>query len=148
MIELTYTYADSNGAKRRKHFYGNTRREAERKRDEFKRAIENGLRPDSQKMTVSEWVNEYVDTYGAAGFSTYITRIVDAIGARLLDSVREIDLQRLLNAEAGRSYSFLNKYSQIIKRIFRKANTNRLIMFDPSADLKLPDYERGTHRAL
>ena len=148
-ISLDVGY-DSSGKRIRKYFYGKTRIEAERKKAAF--LSRGSYRPD---ISVSEWVDVYLKTYRTGVNPLYLAqdnvpynRIKSEIGERPMASVREIDLQALLNKTAGMSFSFITKYSQAIKRVFKKARKNGVIADDPSEDLKLPAYTKGSHRAL
>jgi len=138
-------YAE-NGKRIIKHFYGRTKKEAERKRDEYKARLNAGLKTGD--CTVSDWIDEYASVYGIDGVEAYCTRLKAAVGKLKIKDVTEKDLQKALNSAAGMSQSYLNKYRQTIKRIFKRARINRLIYQDPAEDLPYLSGTSGTHRAL
>lgn len=143
-----------NGKPDRKYFYGHTRAEAIRKRDEYKAQRETGLRLDPN-MTVEQWVEIFKETYRTNIDEFYLdmdatpyNRLVKRLGKMRLMDVRESDLQSALNAVSGMSFSTVDKYAQAIRRVFARARKNRLIAENPATDLILPGYVKGTHRAL
>ncbi len=146
---------DENGKRVRKCFYGHTRAEAERKRDEYLRMRGRGGDRYQAGITLGEWIDEYSKTYRTGINPLYLdrdlvpyTRLKKRLGEMVLKAVREVDLQAALNELQGQSYSSVRTYRQTIRRIFAKAYRNGLIAVDPSEDLKLPAYTKGTHREL
>ena len=143
-----------DGSLNRKFFYGRSRAEAERKRDEYLQSLREEKRVNPQ-ITVSEWVDQYLSTYLTSVNPLYkninyvpYNRIKNNFGSRLLRSITEIDLQSSLNALAGKSFSTITKYKQALQRVFRKAYKNKLIADDPSDDLQTPAYTKNSHVAL
>ena len=146
------TGRDAAGKLTRKYFYGATRAEAQKKKDAYLRSQQNA---PMSVVTVEQWVDEYMNAYRANVNALYKSqdavpyeRLKRDLGTRALASIREIDLQSSLNGLAGMSFSTCDKYLQAIKRVFKKARKNRLIPDDPAEDLALPQYTKGTHRAL
>ena len=144
----------ADGKPDRKYFYGHSRAEAEKKRDEFKERMLAGsaFSPD---ITVSEWVSVFKKTYRNKVNSAYLgmddvpyNRLVSSIGYMRMSDVRESDLQSALNAVSGMSYSTVDKYAQCIRRVFLRAQKNKVIRDNPSVDLVVPASSKGTHRAL
>ena len=78
----------------------------------------------------------------------YNRYIGPAIGAMRLRDVRDIQLQAILNSQAGRSYSHVSKLWMVIQEMFRQDYHSRLIIFDPSEGLKLPKSSRNSYRSL
>lgn len=143
---------DAEGKRIRKYFYGNTRLEAQRKKDEYLASL-TGIKRTN--ITVSEWIDEFLKTYPPKSNPLYsassivpYNRIKTAIGSRLVGSIREADLQKFLNSMAGYSQSTLSKQMQVLKKVFAKARKNKLIADDPAEDIIPPDGTSGTHRAL
>ena len=154
LIQVSVTYGHAGAKRLRKVFYGHTRQEAEAKRDRFLAGISRDSRypPD---MTLSEWADVYLQTYRTAVNPLYYQidnvpyeRLKRALGTRPLSSIREADLQQALNQVAGMSFSTATKYRQAIQRLMKKAYQNGAIATDPSIGLRIPQYTRGTHRAL
>lgn len=155
LIQVTLVVGhDENGKFIRKYFYGHTRTEAEAKREEYKAHRASGS-SYAQNITVAEWVAEYKRTYRQNVNPAYIgiddvpyNRLVKEMGYKAMTDVTESDLQKALNKVAGMSYSTVDKYRQVIKRLFERARKNKIISENPAADLILPQHTKGTHRAL
>lgn len=153
-VQITYTdgYRE-DGKPNRISFYGRSRAEAERKRDAYKAHGKEWISGDD--ITVAEWVEQFKTIYRKKVNPAYLhiddipyNRLCDAIGDMTLSSVREADLQRALNQVAGMSESTIDKYQQAIKRVFLRAEKNKLIPSSPATDLIIPDGKSGSHRAL
>lgn len=136
--------------------YGATLEEAITKMVEKKKELESSLEAKGGNMTVKEWFDLWKSTYKdntkmtAKSLKMYDEKFVylkPIYGMKLKD-VQEGHLQKILNAEAGRSFSHLNKLRSVMTQLFSKARKLRYIVFDPSEDLTLPDYTKGTRRSL
>ena len=143
-----------DGSPDRKYFYGHTAKEAEAKRDEYKRRFLIGA-SFPQNITVSEWIDVFKGAYRQNVNSAYLSidavpyaRLSAALGNRRMIDIRETDLQTALNAVTGMSYSTVDKYRQAIKRVFARAVKNKIIDDNPASELLLPPYVKGSHRAL
>lgn len=153
-IQVTLTVGTRpDGTQERKSFYGKTRTEAIRKRDEYKSKMSLGI--VDNKVTVSDWVDVCLRLYRtnvnpayAKGDAVPYNRLKAALGRKLVSEVREADLQALLNTLEGTSSSNIKKHYQAFFRVFEKARTNRLIFVNPADGLDIPDGTKGTHRAL
>ena len=136
--------------------YGKTEEEAIAKKIEKLQALESG-RIDSSK-TVKEWADVWFSTYvqhrkiTAKSKRMYReqldNKILPAIGKVQLRKVTSLRLQQLLNAHAGESRSACEKLRMVLKALFSQAFANRLLPFDPSLDLALPETTEGKHRRL
>ena len=139
---------------KRHYFYGHSRTEAQKKRDEYKAHLAYNI-PTPSTLTVDAWIEQYLNTYKGninaayeASYEVPYRRLSIALRGRPLQSITERILQSQLNDLAGMSFSTVEKYRQAIKAVFGKAYRNKLIPDDPSLELKLPKYTKGTHRAL
>lgn len=146
---------DDNGKIIRKYFYGRSRKEAEKKRDEYKRMQEMGLSADADDMTLNDWIDEWLRRYKqdvnpnyVNNFMVQVNRLRAALGGRLIRSIREADLQGALYALKGMSSSSIDKYHTVIRQVFMRAKRNKIIPDDPAEDLTVPEGTVGTHRAL
>ena len=142
-----------DGSPERKSFYGKTRTEANRKRDEYKAKMAIGI--IDSKISVADWVDTCLRLYRtnvnpayAKGDAVPYNRLKAALGKKQVAEVREADLQALINKLDGTSSSNIKKYYQAFFRVFEKARTNRLIFINPAEGLDLPEGTKGTHRAL
>ena len=143
-----------DGRPDRKYFYGHTRTEAEKKRDEYKARLASGLSLDND-ITVAKWVDIYLVTYRGRVNDAYLkgdaapyNRLAKRLGNMRVADVREADLQRALDEVAGMSYSTVDKYRQAIRRVFERARKNKLISENPAEYLITPVSKKGSHRAL
>lgn len=146
---------DQNGKTIRKYFYGATREEANRKRDQFKREKEMGLSDLTDELTVAEWIDIWYQKYkpnieanSARNYQALIKRLKTRIGSRLIKTISEADLQSALYDISDMSSSTIEKYHSLICQVFSRATRNRIIPFDPSDDLLVPAGYKGSHRAL
>lgn len=135
---------------------GATEEEALEKKLRKLQQLEAGLvKSDS---TVERWASVWYSTYvehrritakSKAMYKGILDReIVPALGKVKLSKVTPLRLQQLLNSHAGESSSGVGKLRMVIKALFKRAYLNRLIPFDPSEGLELPDTTRNGHRSL
>lgn len=133
-----------------------TEEDAIAKKLEKLRQLEAG-RLDSAS-TVRQWAETWYETYvshrriidkSKKTYRNYLDNVIlPAIGNYKLTKVTPVRLQQLLNTREGRSASDAAKLRMTIKGIFSQAAAARLIPFDPSAGLELPDVTAGKHRRL
>lgn len=133
-----------------------TEEEAIAKKLEKIRQLEAG-RLDSGS-TVRQWAETWYETYVAhrritdkskKTYRNYLDNVIlPAIGNYKISKVTPVRLQQLLNTREGRSASDAAKLRMTIKGLFSQAAAARLIPFDPSAGLTLPDVTAGKHRRL
>lgn len=153
MVQLTVG-TKPDGKPIRKTFYGDSKSEAVKKRDEYKQNRADGL--SDEKFTVAQWVDRYVEVYhpeqltpkDAHKYRIYYDRIKRDLGALSLDKVRPADVQRSVNGVAGMSTRYISSYVSTVCKIFRSAYANHLIRDDPGYDIQRPSGTSGTHRAL
>lgn len=136
---------------------GTTKQEADKKaalkEDQLKRG-EIGI---SGNMSVRKWANEWIDVYkrpiiGYGQLRNYQSiingAIFPAIGDMSITSVKEIHLQRIMNAHTGYSKSYLMKLRATMKGMFERAKSSKLILYSPAENLELPAATDGTHRSI
>lgn len=121
-----------------------------------RRDIEEGRVIISGSMTVSQWVPVCIRTYkpraseDAKQQTLYRLNkhLLPAVGSLQLKQVKPIQLQAIMNAQAGASSSHIKKLSQEIKFIFARAVENKLILENPAAHLAPPAGTTGHRRAI
>lgn len=131
---------------KRYNAYGNTEKEALLRMFEKKKALEEGRITTSGNTTVSDWTMIAIDTYKpnlaertkADDMTRIRKHILSRIGSLPLKSVRPIDCQEIMNAQAGMSHAHIAKLSQELKFIFETAKKNKLILENPADDLVKP----------
>ena len=148
----TFTYQGKRYSVRAK-----TERELWRKVDEKKRRLEEGVDVVNENTRVEKWFADYIETYKKpkvqpttySDLCGYIKNyIAPEIGSMRLKEVRAVHLQRIMNSVAGRSASMACKLRDLIKGAFRQARIDRVIVYDPSESLVMPETKNGTHRAI
>ena len=148
---------------------GKTRADARRKLVDKIDAAKRGDIGIGDGMTVTNWSNVWLKTYvksrvrqsgepklrGTMSDATYkeyeqLCRnyILPAIGKLRMRDVKTPHLQEILNASKGASFSHVSKLSITIKKMFRQANIDRIIPYDPAAGLTLPAAKKGKRRSL
>lgn len=140
-----------------KAFYGNTQAEAYRKRDEYRRMIEAGLRREADGLTVHDYAMQWVQTYKAhlpdASYNQYV-RILnrfcefDDLGSLRMADITTLDVQRFFNTASHMSQSYISDMHNTICGLFRYAAADRVILADPTIKAKAPKGVKGTHRAI
>ncbi len=154
-VQVTLTIGrKEDGSPDRKSFYGETRKEADAKRQDYKLKRQMGLIVD-KRVYVKDWVNTCLELYRNKVDEAYKSndavpyhKIQKTLGRMYVDDVREADLQKLLNDSSDMSFSTVDKLYQAIRLVFDRARRNKLIYDNPAENLEMPDVEKGTHRAL
>lgn len=140
-----------------KEFYGDTPREAQAKREEYKRMLEAGMKAEAMGLTVRAYAMRWVSTYKAhltdGPYNTHVrmlNRFCDHedIGSRRMQDIDTIDVQDFYNTAEGKSYSYICDMRDTIKGLFKFALADRIIQHDPTIKAKLPKGKKGTHRAI
>ena len=134
-----------------------TQRDLWRNVEEKKRRLESGIDITNENTICEKWFYDYLETYRCPKVQskTYIylkamvkNYIAPAIGNKRLKDVKPAELQRILNSGAGMSNSFVSKLRNLIRSAFRQARIDRVIIYDPSEALVMPETTSGTHRAI
>ena len=137
---------------------GKTELEAMTKLAEKLAAAKRGEEVIGGAMTVDAWYKTWKATYKdpkgltAKSLGMYDEKykgyIKPVIGHMKLRDVRDTHLQRILNGQAGKSVSHVEKIRRVLRELFSRARKSRLIAYDPSEELELPAVSKGTHRSL
>lgn len=134
-----------------------SQREADRKADQLKKDLENGVVGISSNMTVRRWANEYLETYkkpilAQKSYADYIMMfnnvILPAIGSMRISDVKDIHLQKVLNSKTGYSFSRMSKLKNRLTAMFEQARASRLIMYNPAEYIVMPKATAGSHRCI
>ncbi len=137
---------------------GKTPKDALRDLDKKLTAAKNGETLLNSNTTVRAWSKIWLETYiKNSGIidATYDNiqgkvdnYIVAKIGDMKMKDVKETHLQKILNEQAGMSMSHCSKLRSYMKRMFHRAYRERMISYDPAADLALPQCEDKKRRSL
>lgn len=101
----------------------------------------------------AQWLEHYKkDLISNKNYKTYEANlknhIYPYIGQASLKDIKQFDCQKILNQQAGKSFTHLSKIRMTLFQIFDKAVDNDYIAKNPARSLTLPKYTRGTHREL
>jgi len=136
-------------------FYGHTSDEALAAREEYKQRLKAGLREETLGITFQEYASNWIITYKADvsiktynGYARYLNIACASIGDVRMRDITASDIKQLYQAQRGKSYSFMHKYTMIIKSIFVSAVDDGVILRNPCSRVSPPSSENGTHRAL
>ena len=138
-----------------KAFYGKTQGEAIAKRDAYRRRLEAGLREEAMGKTVIqyclEWLPIYKSDVTAAKYNQYayyLDVLCKDVGGLRMQDVTLSDIQRIFNAQSGKSKDHLQKFCSLTCSVFESAVEDGLIIKNPCNRAKRPDGPEGSHRAL
>lgn len=103
--EAQASYKDADGKPKRKLFTGKTQREANKKKNEFLKNIDDGLMPESGKLTTSEWLDRWLEDFAKTAVRTKsyekycscLKYVKAKFGDVLLTKLTTADIQRLFN---------------------------------------------------
>lgn len=104
--EGKFPYKDKNDKSKRKNFTGKTQKEVAAKGKAFLKSLENGLLAESDKITVGEWLERWLEDYArpnvAIGtyekyFKDMHDYIIPRLGRILLNKLKAPDVQRAFN---------------------------------------------------
>lgn len=137
---------------------GKTEAEAYEKLGELKAALRRGEKSINENSTATKWYEEWKKLYKensgitAKSLAMYDQKFYNYIGPTIgsmqVKDIGDIHLQRILNNQAGMSFSHVSKLRMLMRELFSKARRSRLILFDPSEGLVLPANKKGNHRAI
>lgn len=141
---------------RRYYVRGDTKEQAKILAELKKKEMEDGRLFRESSMTVSQWFEEYLDTYKTNVAEKtrkdyqgiYDKAIRPQIGHFPLKAVKPIHCQQVMNSLQGKSYSYVHKVDILLKGIFASAVDNELINKNPSIRATKPTAVDGKRRAL
>lgn len=147
------------GKKRRRSFYGKTKKEVASKMLTVQSEIMNGSYLNPNKVTVSVWLNTWLFEYKKRNlkpntFASYEMNIRihvrPVLGEMLMMDVRPEHLQKFFNlkAENGLSSESVKKLRNILSGAFSQAIKNQLISRNPCDMTVLPRVSRKEFRVL
>ena len=122
-------------------FTGKTRKEAIKKRDEFKRKRADGLLA-AEDLRFDEfaaiWFENHKDNISPTTQESYrytLRILTDHFGRRKLSEIKAMDIEQFLKKlrKEGRSDSYLAQCRGMLFQIFNKAAANDLVMKNPVA---------------
>ena len=156
---LNYTVID-NGVKIRKQkaFYGKTLKEACTLRDEYKRKINKGIKPDDAKVSVSDYVDKWL-ALKQKNMNVNNARAKDIkkySGHMRIGDVRRSDIQFMIN-QFSDTKTIRGKYPgkksveslrYVSHQVFEYARLDMIIEMNPVQSIDIPSYEKSKVRPL
>lgn len=158
--EARFTYVDELGVKRRKSIYAPTQKECRKKLTAATKAVDEGRYKPPQRMTVGEWLDEWVNTYCVGLKPRTISLYKETIKARIKPYIGGIDLQQLTNLNVQRFCNSLSTREKplspktiknvhgILHKALEQAVVNQIIQFNPSDRIRLPKVRKPELRPL
>lgn len=161
--EARYTYEDELGIKKRASVYADTEKECRRKLTAILKGIDDGTYRKAQRYTVSQWLDEWINTYckdlkpmTLEGYRSKIkTNIKPYLGTALLSSLTNLKLQKYYNQlEAGDkdhkplSPKSIQNIHGIFHRALKQAVIAGLIPANPADNVKLPKVKKADLKPL
>lgn len=136
-------YDPGTGKRIIKTVYGQTQREVQKKITEIVRDLDHGEYIEPVKMTVGEWMDEFLEVYCREQLKPYTVRkyeadirnhIKPAIGAIRLQSLAAIHLQRASNEmlRSGKSPKTVRNVFGLLHRALQVAVRQGMIPFNPA----------------
>lgn len=137
----------------RRSVYGDTQAAVRKQMTAILRELDRGTYQSPNKITVSEWMQEWLSTFcsGKVKLLTYQSyegiiknHITPAIGAIELQAVKGTHIQRLYNSmtKAGLSGKTVKNVSAVLHKAFSVALKQGMISANPCDAAKLPKAER------
>lgn len=153
--EARYTIGRDPGTGKQvqRSVYGATQQEVRKKLAQITAAIDRGTYQAPNRITVSEWMDEWLTTFCAGKvkpltYQSYAgiikNHINPAFGAVELQAVKGTHIQKLYNAmtEAGLSGKTVKNVSAILHKAFNVALKQGIVQVNPCDAAELPKAER------
>ena len=138
-----------------KHFYGKTSKEADRKRRDYIRQMDQGINPDLSDTLFLDfalgWREDYRSDCNPRMQKQYENMIIYAAKTLNKPFIRQImpnDIKQLYNSLRGKSQSYIHKFRTTIRGIFHCAVQNGVIARSPADGIKPPKVKAKHHRYL
>ena len=131
-----------------KFFYGATQSEALAAREAYKRMEEQGLRKESQEITLSAYVARWLPAYHAEAsakqynqYAKIVDRLCENLGSHKMADITTTDIQTFFSSLIGLSESYIKKHKSTVKGIFSAAVDDGIILRSPYASsIKIPNF--------
>lgn len=152
-----YKYTKSFTHKGKRYYVrGNTLNEVYEKKARKLFDLDNGRITYNGMMSFEKWAREAVSAYKAgikdetrnAILYRLNSCVFPEIGQYPIESIKPLQLQRIMNDQAGKSKSHVTKLRQDLTFIFEKALDNKMILENPARNLQLPTYTDNKRRSL
>lgn len=161
--EGRFTYLDEMGVKNRKSVYARTQKECRKRLTAALSAADEGSYREPQRMTVGEWLDEWVNTYCTGLKPRTVDSYRSQIKNRIKPYIGSVQLSALTNTQVQRFYNRLQnggehrkplspKSIQNIHGILHKSLEQAVIVHilrdNPCDHVRLPKVKRAQLRPL
>lgn len=143
---------DVNGKKKQISVYGKTQRSVVEKMQELRRKRDDNYFIENNNVTLEEWIKEWMRIYkrpyiSPRTYQGYVEKsktIIEHLGNMQLQKIELYHLQKFISElqEKGKSPKSLRHYYSILKMCFDDAIMCRLMVMNPTKNLKLPSMRR------
>lgn len=152
--EARFTYLDELGVKKRRSIYAPTQKECRQKLTAALREVDTVGYKAPQRMSVGEWLDEWVATYCVHLKPRTITLYKETIEARIKPYIGAIAIQQLTNANVQRFCNALSNREKplspktvknvhgVLHKAMEQAVVNKLIPYNPSDRIRLPKIQK------
>ena len=150
---------DSEGKLIRKYFYGKTKKEAEKKMEEYKFNLRDGMCLNSNMYfsnTMKIWLYEVIrvdikascfDRYECT-FRCHLEK--SPFANRYIKDISSLEIQRYYNDlyEKGKTYETLKRINKLLKRFLKYCVGEGYIIRNPCDNIKIPGMNRSVKKEV
>lgn len=157
MTKKLYTATFTLDGKRHYVRSSKSQREAEQRAARKRAELESGRHVLSPNTRFEEYAAQYLSVYVQPQIShpefvrcqMYLREHINPqLGRLRLGDIRPIQVQRIFNTAPARGRDWYLKLFSLLRRIFRQAMCDGLVLRDPTQSVRLPKAAHGTHRSL
>lgn len=139
-----------------RQFYGKTKAEAEKKRDQFIASEKAGLNHDLAETPFLEYALNWVSVYRAAcgapqqkQYAAMMEFTARQLKCKAIKDITVTELQAVVNMLAAYSSSYVSKFMTTLRGVFRTAAAEGAVLRNPMELVKRPKCKKTEgHRAL
>ncbi len=139
-----------------KQFYGKTKAEAEKKRDEYIASEKVGLNHDLAEVPFLEyalnWISVYRTACGAPQQKQYASMmefVAKQLKSKSMKDITVTELQAVVNQLTAYSSSYVSKFMTTLRGVFRTATAEGAVLRNPMELVKRPKCKKTEgHRAF
>lgn len=141
----------------RKDIKTNDRKVFQLKCKQYEQLVSDGVNVVANQQTVEEWAWKWYNTYKKPLIGVSQQKNIDSllrlhilphIGSMKIGSVQSYHLQQLMNQQAGKSNSQIQKIRSILTQMFQRAELDRVISYTPASKLYAPKGQEKQRRHL
>ena len=150
LYRKSFTATLPDGSKKQLQYYGRTEKEAAQKRDRARAEYEAGLLVLGPKSTVAKYAELVEQELKDPSDVSRLHRLLTSrIGYLHLDEVRAAHIRAIYRELDGQSSSSISKGCAVIRRFFRQAVADGLLVRDPTLNVPRPTARTTPgHRAM